>query len=141
MGIHSDIKILKDNRILYETILPFSKSFEISWGASEKIFGTEITFFALKPDKLISETFGLDKEVILIYSNYKEIQARTFQASDQIFNKKELLGRVDPLFYILLSPAINIYKLSHQQSTENTQNRIIVPISTQDLKNSIKDKY
>lgn len=140
-NIHSNIEILKTDKHLYDLMDLFTKSFDITRGVKVKILGSVVCAFTLKPNKLISESFGIEKELLLIYANYSEIQARTFQASDYLFSTTEFMGRVDPLMYLLLSPASNLYSLTKQQSIENTLSRIIVPVLSQELTIQGKDQF
>lgn len=81
----------------------------------------------------MSDTFGFDAEVVLLYSGYEDLQARTIQALDRIMARVPALGRVDQAIAIVLSQNDNAASWIARYSAINPQSRIIIGLSSKEL--------
>lgn len=105
---------------LQKVLQPFLNDFDISWGAKRTAFNTTLYQFITKPSKMFAETFGLEFELLLVYSPYDSMQARTMQAINSLFQSDPAKGRVENLICIVISDAldakdwINVYTTEYQ---------------------------
>lgn len=77
----------------------FTCGFNINYGDIINIENTTITAFILEPEDFIKDGFGLEKEILLIISHFKEMEARTIRAAENLFGESPFRNRVDNLCY------------------------------------------
>ena len=112
--------ILKDYPELNDILAPFLVDFDISWGAERKLFNSKLYTFIAKPLECFAEIFGFEYELLLVYSPFSSMQARTMQAINSIFLTEPAKGRVENLVCIIVSAApdakewVNAYTVEHQ---------------------------
>ena len=112
--------IIASHPQLKNVLYPFLNDFDISWGAKSTAFNSTLYQFIVKPSEPFAETFGLEFEVLLVYSPYDSMQARTMQAINSLFQNDPAKGRVENLICILISDAydakdwVNVYTTEHQ---------------------------
>ena len=96
MSIHQAVQngILKKEPKLLDIVNPFSTDFEISWGSRRTAYNTTIYEFIIKPSQTVAETFGLEYDLLLVYSPYPEMQPRVMQAVSSLFSDDPAKGRV-----------------------------------------------
>lgn len=83
----------------------FQSAFDITWASSRRAYGSDYSVYFLKPTGATKETFGFDQEIMLVYSKYDTLEARTLQSMEQFINDDPARGRVDRLFAALVSEA------------------------------------
>ena len=89
MGIIvSDVKniYLVDHADQTNILKAFLYGFDITYAEKKRLNNTIIYAFLLKPEEYITEAFGIDKEIILAYSDYETLQPRSLQAVDMLFD-------------------------------------------------------
>lgn len=112
--------IIADQPALERMLRPFLPDFDINWGAKRTAFNTTLYQFIVKPSEVFAETFGLEFELLLAYSPYDSMQARTMQAINSLFQSDPAKGRVENLICIVISDAqdakewINVYATEYQ---------------------------
>ena len=82
---------------------PFLQGFDITYAEKKHINNTIIYVFLLKPEQFISDAFGIDKEIMMIFSDYDRIEPRALQAADMLFDVFPFKNRVDSLNFFVVS--------------------------------------
>lgn len=89
----------------------FLNGFDISFATERHISNTMVYAYILKPEDYMKESFGFEKEVLLIYSPYDHMEARAIQAIDELYRQYPFSGRVDALNCFFLSDDIDVLLL------------------------------
>jgi hypothetical protein len=116
-----------------EILRPFLNGFDVTWGRQRFIRNTTLSVYILKPESHMAETFGFNQEVLLIYSEYPTLEARTMQAADQFINDDPGKGRVEKLTYFLISKMPNAEEWVRAYEASNYESRLVVSFSANEL--------
>lgn len=122
-----------DEKLLFRGFLP---DFSVTWAARRSHFGSEVTAAFLRPERHTSEMFGVDREILLVVAPYTRLEPRIFQTAAAILSDPPASGRVDQLFFVLVSPASNLKDLVAQQHAEKSQTQIAIPFAVSECKAS-----
>lgn len=114
----------------------FLIDFDVTWGRSMRLYGSDVNAFILHPQKEMQETFGFDKEVLLIHSQYSVIQPRIFQIAQQIMSESPCMGRVEPLLFLLVSAARDAEEKVRTLVSDSSNHRVLVPFNDVECKSS-----
>ena len=125
--------IVKDEPQLERLLRPFLVDFDISWGAKHSSRNTILYQFIAKPSQIFSETFGLEFELLLVYTPFTSMQARAMQAIDSLYHSAPAKGRVENLVCIVISDDRNAKKWINTYSTEYQDLRTYVVFVKDDL--------
>ena len=125
--------IVKDEPQLERLLRPFLVDFDISWGAKHSSCNTILYQFIAKPSQIFSETFGLEFELLLVYTPFTSMQARAMQAIDSLYHSAPAKGRVENLVCIVISDDRNAKKWINTYSTEYQDLRTYVVFVKDDL--------
>ena len=124
-----------------DTIKAFQHDFEISWGAQIKSFNTTIYAILAKPSKEIQEAYGIYRELLIVYSDFNDLEPRSIQAAEGLFNKDPIKGRADNLVYFFISNDAKVYDWVEQYFFDNRESRILIPLSRKDVANNASDSW
>lgn len=124
---------LKDKPTLKEMLSRFLYDFDINWGAEISVYNTKLPVFIIKPSEIFSETYGFSYEILLAYSMYEQMQARTMQAINSLFNTDPARGRVETLTCIIISDADNTRDWVSRYVAEHQDLRTYVIFKKEDL--------
>ena len=125
-----------------EAILkPFLPGFFVTWGKRRKAFNTELSVYFLNPEPFMTEAFGFEQEVMLVYAPYSTIEPRSLQAAEQFMADEPARGRVERLTYILVSDDPKLSHWLHEYTAERQESRLIVPFTTQSLIQNANDAW
>ena len=111
----------------------FTNGFNINYGDVIKEANTEITVFILEPEDYIKEGFGIEKETILVISQYETMEDRTIRATEKLYQKYPFKNRVDNLCYFLVSKDDNVIDWLNLYYDASTNSRIIIPFSIKEI--------
>ena len=127
--INSDVRniYLVEHSSQLEILKPFLNGFDVSYAEKKNINNTVLYAFLLKPEQFISEAFGIDKEILLAYSDYETLQPRALQAVDMLFNVFPFKNRVDSLNCFLVSRDPAVLEYAGVTSFTDNRSRSIVP--------------
>lgn len=125
--------IVKDEPQLERLLRPFLVDFDISWGAKHSSRNTILYQFIAKPSQIFSETFGLEFELLLVYTPFASMQARAMQAIDSLYHSAPAKGRVENLVCIVISDDRNAKNWINTYSTEYQDLRTYVVFVKDDL--------
>lgn len=119
----------------------FEPHFKVTWESERRVAKTEIYVMLLKPEKSISETFGIENEIPLFMFHYSHLQPRSMQAMEQICAEHPLAGRTDTTvaFFCAPDPKLDDWIASYQ--SENPESRMVVPFTMHELDASTQDKW
>ena len=133
-------EVLENHIAFHPEELPLIKrlepDFDVTWAKRFKEFNAQVSAYFLKPLNHISEAFGFEHEICLIYSPFPKMEARTIQALDRIMSQTPALGRVDQANAFLISDDRNVHDWLRDYAAANPQSRIVVGFSTDELKSS-----
>lgn len=121
-----------------EILKPFLDGFFVTWGRRRTAYNTEVSVYFLNPEPFISESFGFDREILLVYSPYKRIEARTIQAAESFLMDSPAKGRIEQLNYFLITEDDNAKEWLQSYLSDNQESRIIIIFSASELRESSK---
>ena len=103
--IVSDVKnmYLVEHAEQSDMLKTFLHGFDITYAEKRRLNNTIIYAFLLKPEAYITDAFGIDREIILAYSEYETLQPRALQAVDMLFDAFPFKNRVDSLNFFFIS--------------------------------------
>lgn len=124
-----------------ELLKPFLPGFDVTWGRRRKGYNTELSIYFLKPEPFMVETYGFSQEILLAYSPFKSLEARTIQATEKFLNEPPSQGRVEKLTYFLVSDDDNAVEWINSYTSVNQESRIIVTFTAKDIKDRRADAW
>jgi hypothetical protein len=86
-------------------VVKLEADLEVSWVRRMKLFNTDLSFYILRPKPHFSQLFGIEREIVLVYSQYETLEPRTMQALDSFFKELPARGRVEQTLAIVVSEA------------------------------------
>lgn len=112
---------------------PFLSMFDVTWGATNKAFGTTVSTYFLRPEHHTREAFGFEREVLLVYSPYRSLEARVSQLVEQFLTELPARGRVETLAYVLVSDDPAVRERVSEMLVSSVEARTIVPFTRDEL--------
>ena len=107
--------------------------FDVTWANRRTFSGTSVTVCLLKANESLKETYGFEYEIVLIYSKYSSLEPRTLRTVDHVFSTDPAKGRVEPMWYFLISEAEDTIDWVSSYLAEHKESRIVVPFISADL--------
>ncbi len=120
---------------------PFLSGFDITYAEKKSINNTVVYAFLLKPEQFLSDAFGIDKEILMVYSDYSTLQPRTIQAVNMLFDVFPFRNRVDTLNCFVISKDASIMGYAGITSFGENQSRSIVPFVYAELLSNANDSW
>ncbi|HCT91366.1 MAG TPA: hypothetical protein DF613_08310 [Lachnospiraceae bacterium] len=80
-----------------DMLKPFLSGFDVTYGEKKNLNNTVLFVYLLKPEDFIKDGFGIEKEMLLAFSLYEELQARAIQAVNMLFDMFPYRNRIDTL--------------------------------------------
>ncbi|HCF7249978.1 TPA: ATP-binding protein [Pseudomonas aeruginosa] len=114
-------------------LTPFLNGFDVTWGASHRSFGTDVTVYFLLPESFISQGFGIDQEIALFVTDFPTLEPRVLQAVDQTLREAPAKGRVEQSIFFLSSPADNGRQWMADYTAANPDSRLAVVFNSKSL--------
>jgi len=124
-----------------EALKPFLHAFEVSFARRRRAANTEVSFYILRPEKWVQEAFGLEWEISLFMFDFDRLQARSFQAIDQILSDDPAKNRVDPSVVLVVAPQKDIHTWAGEYLSINPQHRMYAFFNTIELTESSADQW
>ena len=118
----------------------FQTAFDVTWAHERRSYGSMYSVYFLKPDLATEEMFGISREVLLIYSPYDRLEARTLQSIEQFISDDPARGRVDRLLAILVSDSTDPEAWISEYASTN-ESRTIVAMNSDDLKRNAANSW
>src|SRR5262245_43424114 len=82
---------------------PFLPMFDVMWASAHTAFGSTVSLYFLRPERSTCETFGFEREILLVYSPYGKFEPRTIQLVNRFMTMVPARTRVEPLCFILVA--------------------------------------
>ncbi|TNJ12582.1 AAA-like domain-containing protein [Aeromonas veronii] len=102
-------------------------------------YNSEYRYIIIKPTDIYQDMFNLDREIIVVFSPYENVMARTLDVFDYVAKKHSSL-RIEKICNILISADPNVeYSLAELIKSE-PESQIIIPFSYVEL-NKVTDPY
>lgn len=124
-----------------EMLKPFLFGFDISYAEEKRLNNTLLYTFILKPEQHIIDAFGIDKEILLSYSPFEELQPRAIQATNMLFDIFPYKNRIDTLNCFMISKDNSILSYAGMTSFSENQSRVIVPFVYSELQTNANDTW
>jgi uncharacterized protein YqgQ len=124
-----------------DMLKPFLSGFDVTYAEEKHINNTTIYAFLLKPEQFMSDAFGIDREILLAYSEYENLQPRSLQAVDILFNTFPFKNRVDSLNCFFVSKDRAVLENAGVTSFADDRSRSIVPFVYDDLLSNGSDNW
>jgi hypothetical protein len=130
---------VRDQHLAYypeeeDMLKAFLPCFFVTWGRLRRAYNTELSVYFLNPEPFMKETFGFDQEVMLVYSKYDRLEARSVQAAEQFMADDPARGRVEKLTYFFVSESADTEEWFHSYITMSPESKLIIPIAAEDLR-------
>lgn len=97
-------------------------------------------FFIVKPTSNYQEAIGITKEIVVVLSNYSNLEARTLDAYDEVLKLINQDSRIEKICYVLISKFSNIQN-SLREFLSNQESQVIVPFSYGDFESPHFQSY
>lgn len=119
----------------------FATEFYVSNSGKAVVLGKDSTYkyFLMKFTDVYVEQFNIEREIVVLFSDYPEFQPRTLDAFDYIYKLHQEL-RIEKICAFLLSKDQNIEEKIRNLLSNSTESQVIVPFSYHDIHN-ISDTY
>ncbi len=133
--ILNDVKmgLLAENPEHSDMLKPFLSGFDVTYAEKKVLNNTILFVYLLKPEKYLSEAFGIDKEVLLAYSPYDKFEPRALQATNRLFGTFPFKNRVDTLNCFVVSKDPEVVASAGVTSFSDSESRSIVPFVFDEL--------
>jgi len=141
-GIHPSIKLKGSHKsIEIKIIEKLSEEFFITYGGNDIRFGSNINYkyILVKPTERFREMFNLDREIIVIFSDYPDIQPRMLDAIDRVHQQFSDL-RIEKICSIIFSSDPNCETKIKDLLKSDQESQIIISVNYHKYLLS-KDKY
>lgn len=140
-GYNHQVKLEHFSTEEKDIIQKFSGEWYITNGGTEFQLGTSSTYkyIILKPTDVYKEMFNLDLELVCVFSDYPEFEARTLIAIDHILSTFQHL-RLEKLYFILISKDNNIVQRIENLVNLSQESQIVIPFSYEEILNKF-DSY
>lgn len=123
-----------------ELLKLFLNGFDISFACERHLSNTTVYAYILKPEDFMRESFGFDKEMLLVYSPFSQMEPRSIQAIDELYRVYPFAGRVDTLTCFFMSADSEVESWI-KASASNEAMRILIPFSSQEAAANKSDQW
>ena len=114
-----------------------AKEWYVTNAGEVNIAQSHYKYALIKATVLYREMFGFERELIVVFSNYRIFQARSIDAIDIIYNlvlaKYQSGRRVERICSVLISKDIEVEIKIRKILTESKESQVIVPISYEEF--------
>lgn len=117
----------------WEVIETLSNYWYVSNGGQIPIAHSYYDTIFLKPTEETKEKFNIEREVIVIFSNYPSFQPRCFDAIDKVRSSYQKL-RFEEICSIMISADNNVEEKVKNFLKSNQESQIIIPFSYKEIR-------
>ncbi len=97
-------------------------------------------YFLMKPTSSYSTLFNIEREIIVVFSDYENFEPRTLDAFDSAINSKQEL-RIEKVCGILISRDLKIEVKISSLLKSDPEHQAIVPFTYEELKEEYSDFF
>ncbi len=119
----------------------FLPAFFVTWARHRRAYNTDLSVYILSPEPFMSEAYGFDQEVMLVYSKYPRIEPRSIQAAESFMGDDPARGRVEKLTYYFVSEATDTEQWIQSYISMNQESRLIIPLSAGEVRSHAADAW
>jgi hypothetical protein len=119
----------KERRLLK----PFLSSFDVTWADRREALGTGASFYFLKPDRPTSERYGFEREVLLVYTPFPQLEMRVIQLINRFLSQQPAQGRVESIAILLVSEDPGVRARVSEIMASSVETRSIVAFTSAEL--------
>lgn len=144
MGIiHEEVRrmVLAQYPEQSEVLKPFLNGFDVTYGEKKKLNNTFLFVYLLKPEDFIKEGFGIEKEMLLAFSMFDELQARAIQAVNMLFDIFPYRNRIDTLNCFFVAKDNKVLEYKGLTAFGEGCSRVIVPLVYDELLQNRNDSW
>ena len=124
-----------------QIIKPFLNGFDITYAEKKELNNTVLFSYMIKPEPFMKDAFGLEKEILLVYSPFDTLEARALQAANMLFKTFPYMNRIDTLNFFMVSKDDNILNYAGIMSFSEEESRSIVPFLYEELRANVSDSW
>lgn len=103
-----------------------AQSCEPTFATNRRVHNGEFHVFFLKPDDDLKTAFGLNYEILAVYSPFPTAQPRIAQAIEQVVNEDPAKGRVDRLVVFVFSDDPKVSQWAERYAIDHPDSRIML---------------
>jgi hypothetical protein len=142
-GIHPQVKLFQFSDEEQLIIKKISREWYVTNGGETLNIGTSVyKYFLIRPTPIYQEMFNLDRDIVVIFSNYTSFQSRTLDAIDFVIKKFQRYQslRLEKICSIIISKDNLIGAKLRDMLRSDQESQIIVPFTYQELSSNY-DNY
>jgi hypothetical protein len=95
-------------------------------------FTSSYKYFLLKPTSVYKELFNIEREIVVIFSEYSDFEPRTLDAFDHVINKYQEL-RIEKVCSVLISKDEKIESKIRDLLKSDPEYQIIIPFNYKEI--------
>lgn len=121
----------KEERLIIEA---FAKEFYVTNAGKKIKFGpaSEYKYILIKPTAVYAEMFNLDRDIIVVFSNYSDVEARTLDAFERAAKNHSTL-RLEKICGVLVSRDRNVESSLESLVKAEPESQIVIPFFSGDI--------
>lgn len=133
-GIHPSFEHSNFNKSETKIIEALSREFYVTNAGKRINFGpaSEYKYILIKPTSVYTEMFNLDRDIIVIFSNYCDVEARTLDAFDRAAKNHSTL-RIEKICGVLISSDKNVESSLETLVRAEPESQIVIPFFSGDI--------
>lgn len=134
-GINPMVKLFSFQEEERQIIKTLAKTFYVTNGGEEIRLGatSKYRYCLIKPTDLFGEKFNLRREMVVIFSDYRKFEPRTFDAIAEVFNRNKQEFRIDKVCSVIISRDNNVCEEVSQILKSDVEMQVVVPFSYAEL--------
>ena len=134
-GINPMVKLFSFQEEERQIIKTLAKTFYVTNGGEEIRLGatSKYRYCLIKPTDLFGEKFNLRREMVVIFSDYRKFEPRTFDAIAEVFNRNKQEFRIDKVCSVIISRDNNVCEEVSQILKSDAEMQVVVPFSYAEL--------
>lgn len=139
-GMHKQFQINRFNHREKSILERLSKEWYLtSSGSKIRLAASEYNYFLMKPTRIFSEMFNIERELIVVFSSYESFEPRSLDAFDAA--QKELTElRVESVCRILISNDSEVERKVKDLLKTDPEQPVVIPFTYNEL-SSPYDNY
>ncbi len=141
-GLHASVNTMHYSQIEQKIISKLSKEWYITNSGSSFKLGasSEYRYCFIKPNDRYNEMFNLERELVVIFADFKEFQPRTLDAIEAAAKKAPDL-RLEKICSIIFSTDPRIEEKIGDLLKQDQESQIIIPVNYSDYLASTDEHY
>lgn len=133
-GIHTDAKFDNFNSDERSIIQNLSKIFYVTHGGKDFLLsGSSYRYCLVKPTEEFVNTFQMSREIVVIFSDYVNLEPRDLDAAPYVYGTIQSQLRLDRGCHILISHDNKIETKLVELLRDNNLNQIVIPFCYSEL--------